>query len=101
MSVVPGVVVSFRGHGFRAGSLLEVVVAPADKGPCCAARIPSSFSVSALGDASLTFRMPLFYRRCLSASGPCRKVRWSRHERLAVTAFGYLQEATAHASVAR
>jgi hypothetical protein len=45
--------------------------------------------------------MPGFYRLCLSSAGGCRKVRWRPHERLAVTAFGYLQEATIHASVAR
>jgi hypothetical protein len=100
VSVVPGVIVSFRAHGFRPGSQLEVVVAPADRPSCCAARIPSSFSVSALGNASLTFRMPSFYRRCISAAGRCRKVRWRPHERLAVTAFGYLQEATIRASIA-
>ncbi len=100
VSVVPGVVVSFHAHGFRPGSQLEVVVAPADRPSCCAARIPSSFSVSALGNATLTFRMPRFYRRCLSAAGGCRKVRWRPHERLAVTAFGYLQEATIRSSIA-
>jgi hypothetical protein len=98
--VVPGVIVHFHAQGFRPGSQLEVVVAPADRPSCCAARIPSSFSVSALGNASLTFRMPLFYRRCLSAAGGCRKVRWRPHERLAVTAYGYLQEATVRSSIA-
>jgi hypothetical protein len=43
--------------------------------------------------------MPSFYRRCLS-TGHCRKVRWSRHQRLSLTAFGYLQEATTRASIA-
>jgi hypothetical protein len=92
--------VSFRAHGFRPGSQLEVVVVPADRPSCCAARIPSSFDVSALGNATLTFRMPRFYRQCVSSAGRCRKVRWRLHERLAVTAFGYLQEATTHAAIA-
>ena len=98
-SVSPGHVVSFRARGFRPGSLLEVVLAPAGKASCCAVRIPSSFPVSALGDASLSFKMPGFYRRCL-ATGHCRKIRWSRSQRLSVTAFGYLQEATTRASIA-
>ena len=98
-SVTPGQMVGFRAHGFRPGSLLEVLRVPVDKPSCCAVRIASSFPVSSRGDASLTFRMPRYYRRCL-AVGHCRKVHWSGRESVAVTAFGYLQEATTRTSVA-
>jgi len=99
-SVIPGRIVVFRAHGFRAGSLLEVALFPADKPSCCAIRIASSFPVSGFGDAVLTFRMPLYYRRCRSARH-CRKIPWNPREQVVVSVFGYLQQATTITSVGR
>jgi hypothetical protein len=99
-TVSPGRIVAFRAHGFRAGSLLEVTLAPADKPSCCAIRIASSFPVSDSGDAALTFRMPVYYRRCRSTRQKnCPKIRWNPRERVVVNVFGYLQQATTVTSV--
>ena len=78
--------------------MVNVVLSPAGKPACCAARIASSFLVSHSGRAVLTFRLPGFYLRCVDG-GRCRKVRWRLHERVVVNVFGYLQQAATFTSV--
>lgn len=99
-SVRPGAVVEFHAGGFRPGSMLIVILAPAHKQSCCAARIGASFLVARNGGARLRFRMPLYYLRCVEGGG-CRKIRWAAHERVSVGVFGYLQQAAALTSVRR
>ena len=93
-SVVAGGIVVLHARGFQPGSSLGVVVSPGDKGPCCAIRIVSTYFVSSAGTATLRFRMPLRYNSCIATSPPqCHKVVWARHERVVITATGYLEQA--------
>jgi len=100
VSVITGRMVGFHALGFHPGSIINVVLSPADKPSCCAIRIASTFVVSPAGDAALVFRMPRSYLRCLSVAD-CHKVRWTRRERAVVTVFGYLQQATTTTLVER
>lgn len=90
----------FQASGFRPGSNLVVVIAPADKGPCCGIRIPATFAVPSAGSTRIAFRMPAYYRRCsASGTGSCSRVRWTRSERASVTVSGYLEQAVARITV--
>ena len=101
-SVVSGRVVVFQARGFNAGSTLGLVLSPADRGPCCAIRLVSTFLVSSAGRATLRFQMPLQYKSCIPSSPPrCHKVRWARGERAVLTVTGYLQQAEATTVVVR
>ena len=97
-AVTPGRIVAFRADGFRPGNLINVVLFPAAKPSCCAARIASSYLVARNGGAALSFRMPRYYLRCPEGR-KCTKIRWRVHERVVVTVFGYLQQASTTTSV--
>ena len=99
-TVALGSVVRFHAVGLRPGSMLAVVLTPADRASCCAIRIPSSFPVSQGGTATLTFRMPRYYLNC-PAWHKCRKIRWTARERVVVSVFGYLQQVTTTTLVAQ
>ncbi len=100
-AIVPGAIVSFRASGFRPGNNLVVTLSPADKGPCCAVRIPASFLVPSSGSRKLTFRVPPNYRHCsASGTGACSRVAWRRGERVIVTALGYLEQADGKTTIA-
>lgn len=100
-TIVPGALVSFRATGFRAGNNLVVILSPADKGPCCAVRIPASFLVPSSGNRKITFRVPTNYRHCsASGTGACSRVAWRRGERVVVTAMGYLEQAAGKTKIA-
>jgi hypothetical protein len=98
-SVVPGKPVRFVVTGMRSGANVEVVLVPADKSTCCSIRVASSFRVSADGSAILRFVMPVYYRRC-SPSQACTRIAWRSHEKVIVTASGYLQQARATTLIA-
>jgi hypothetical protein len=91
VTVDPGKTVRFTASGFRPGSV-EVVLAPADKLACCAARIQPAFTVPGNGTAVMTFAIPTFYKRC-TAAGVCKRVAWRPGEKVVVTVSGYLEEA--------
>jgi hypothetical protein len=97
-SVTPGRIVTFHATGFRPGNMVSVVLTPAGKPACCAARIAASFPVSPSGGATLIFRMPRVYKNCADI-WHCRKVQWRPNERVIVGVFGYLQEASTITSV--
>ena len=90
-SVMPGRKVRFKASGFRAGAV-ELVLAPADKGACCAVRIQPPFHVSGSGTAVLVFVMPTTYKSC-NAAGACKKRAWRPGEMVVVTVSGYLEQA--------
>jgi hypothetical protein len=90
-SVLPGKTVRFRASGFRPGSV-ELVLAPADRGACCAVRIQPAFHVPAGGSLVLDFVMPPTYKSC-TAAGACKKVAWRPGEKVVVTVSGYLEQA--------
>lgn len=90
-SVAPGKTVHFTATGFRPGSV-EVVLAPADKFACCAARIRPAFTVAGNGTAAISFVMPAVYKSCTNA-GVCKQVSWRPGEKVVVTASGYLEQA--------
>jgi hypothetical protein len=103
-SAVAGRTIVFHARGFRAGSNLSLIMAPADKGSCCSVRITGTFVASSSGAATLTFKMPLRYFSCASGAYQnthCRKVAWKRGERAVLTVFGYLEQATATTAIAR
>jgi len=90
-SVLPGKTVRFKAAGFRAGAV-ELVLAPADRGNCCAVRIQPPFHIPGSGNAVLTFVMPPTYKQC-NAAGACKKVAWRPGEKVVVTLSGYLEQA--------
>jgi hypothetical protein len=97
-TVKPGATVRFPVSGFRAGSRVSVVLAPADRLACCSIKIVHSFAVTPAGTATLVFQMPTTYRRCNSL-GNCTRVAWRPQERVVVTVSGYLQQARTKTSI--
>jgi hypothetical protein len=89
--IVPGHQARFVATGFRPGSDIQVVLEPADKKNCCAIRIPASFHVSIDGKSAVRFSVPAYYKRC--GAWTCKRVSWRRHEKVIVTASGYLLQA--------
>lgn len=89
--IVPGHQTRFVATGFRPGGDVQIVLEPADRRDCCAIRIASSFHIGVDGKAVIRFTVPTFYKRC----GPwtCTRVSWRRHEKVFVTASGYLLQA--------
>ena len=101
--VTPGRVVVFQAGGFHAGSVLNLIVSPADKASCCAVRIAGTFFASESGGAALRFRMPLRYVACsvdALARTHCKKLPWKRGQRATLTVFGYLETAATTMRVA-
>jgi len=96
-TVVPGKAVRFTASGFRPGAV-ELVLAPADKTACCAARIRPPFTVTSDGRAVMRFVMPAVYKSC-NAAGACKKVAWRAGEKVVVTVSGYLEQAKTTARV--
>jgi hypothetical protein len=80
--------------------MVAVVLTPADHAACCAIRLAASFPISPNGAATLEFRMPRYYRNC-PPWRKCRKIPWTAGERVIVSAFGYLQQATTATLIAR
>jgi hypothetical protein len=97
-TVVPGRIVRFRATGFRPGSNVEVVLAPADRATCCSVRVPASFRVAPDGSAALRFGMPVTYRRC-PTWGACASIKWRVRQKVIVTATGYLAQAVATTTI--
>jgi hypothetical protein len=95
--VTPGRAVVFQARGFHAGSVLNLIVSPAEKASCCAVRIAGTFFASESGGAALRFTMPLRYVACsvdALARTHCKKMPWKRGQRATLTVFGYLETAT-------
>ena len=89
--IVPGHQARFVATGFRPGSDVQIVLVPADRPNCCAIRVPASFRVSLAGKAVIRFSVPTYYKRC--GAWTCTRVQWRRHEKVIVTASGYLLQA--------
>ena len=95
--IVPGHQARFVATGFRPGSDIQIVLEPADRRNCCAIRIPASFHVSIDGKAAIRFSVPTYYKRC--GAWTCTRVQWRRHEKVIVTASGYLLQARATTAI--